>query len=143
MKVNKRCLVEFSISRNYKEAVACDIVPMDACHLLLSRPWQYDRKTKHDGFKNTYSFEKDGVKVLLVPLKMVDVPKPSFAEGTNLLTRFGVEKALLENGESFAIVVREEKEPTEIPPSLIPFLKEFSEVVPEEIPHGLPPTRDL
>uniref|UniRef100_A0A2N9EGL5 RNA-directed DNA polymerase n=1 Tax=Fagus sylvatica TaxID=28930 RepID=A0A2N9EGL5_FAGSY len=104
VKVNKRCLVEFSIGKNYKDAVVCDIVPMDACHLLLGRPWQYDRKTKHDGFKNTYSFEKDGVKVLLAPLKMVHVPKPSFGEGTNLLTRSGVEKALLENGEGFAIV---------------------------------------
>jgi hypothetical protein len=84
VKVNKRCLVEFSIGKNYKDAVVCDIVPMDACHLLLGRPWQYDRKTKHDGFKNTYSFEKDGVKVLLAPLKMVHVPKPSFGEGTNL-----------------------------------------------------------
>ena len=88
---------------------------MDACHLLLGRPWQYDRKIKYDGSKNTYYFEKNGVKVLLVPLKMVHVPKPSFGEGTNLFTRSGVEKALLENGEGFAIVVREEKEPTEIP----------------------------
>ena len=56
MKVNKICLVEFSIGKNYKDAVVCDIVPMDACHLLLGRPWQYDRKTKHDGFKNNYFF---------------------------------------------------------------------------------------
>ena len=143
MKVNKRCLVEFSIGKNYKDVVVCDIVPMDACHLLLGRPWQYDRKTKHDGFKNTYSFEKNGVKVLLVPLKMVHVPKPSFGKGTNLLTRSGIEKALMENGEGFEIVVREEKETTEIPLSLIPFLEEFSDVVPEEIPHGLPPIRDM
>ena len=95
-----------------------------------------------NSFKNTYFFEKDGVKVLLVPLKMVHVPKPFFGEGTNLLTRSGVEKALMENGEDFAIMVREEKEPTEIPPSLIPFLKEFSDV-PEEISHGLPPMRDM
>ena len=40
-------------------------------------------------------------------------------------------------------MVREEKEPIEIPPSLIPFLKEFSDVVLEEIPHGLPPMRDM
>ena len=93
--------------------------------------------------KNTYSFEKDGVKVLLVPLKMVHIPKPSFGEGTNLLTRSRVEKALMENGEGFAIVVREEKESTEIPSSLIPFLKEFSDIVPKEIPHSLPPMRDM
>uniref|UniRef100_A0A2N9GDV0 RNA-directed DNA polymerase n=1 Tax=Fagus sylvatica TaxID=28930 RepID=A0A2N9GDV0_FAGSY len=70
VKVNKRCLVEFSIGKNYKDAVVCDIVPMDACHLLLGRPWQS-----------------------------------------------GVEKALMENGEGFANC--------------------------EEIPHGLPPMRDM
>ena len=74
---------------------------------------------------------------------MVHVPKPSFGKGTNLLTRSGIEKALMENGEGFEIVVREEKETTEIPLSLIPFLEEFSDVVPEEIPHGLPPIRDM
>jgi hypothetical protein len=73
-------LVKFSIGKNYKDAIVCDIMPMDACHLLLGRPWQYDRKTKHDGFKNTYFFLNDGVKVLLVPLKMVHVPKSSFEE---------------------------------------------------------------
>jgi hypothetical protein len=47
----------------------CDVVPMDACHILLGRPWQYDRKTVHNGLKNTYSFVKDGVKVIFGPIK--------------------------------------------------------------------------
>lgn len=34
---------------------------MDACHLLLGRPWQFDRQAIHDGAKNAYSFKKDGV----------------------------------------------------------------------------------
>ena len=42
---------------------------MDACHLLLERPWQYDRKVIHDGGKNTYTFWKDGSKIILLPLK--------------------------------------------------------------------------
>ena len=33
----------------------CDVVPMFAAHMLLGRPWQYDRKSNHDGFKNRYS----------------------------------------------------------------------------------------
>ncbi|GJZ95868.1 hypothetical protein Tco_0668202 [Tanacetum coccineum] len=32
----------------------------DDYHTYL-RPWKFDRKTKHDGFKNTYTFEKDEV----------------------------------------------------------------------------------
>ena len=46
----------------------CDVVPMRAGHILLGKPWQYDRKVIHDGFKNRYSFVKDGKSVTLVPL---------------------------------------------------------------------------
>jgi hypothetical protein len=28
-------------------------------HLLLGRPWQFDKKAKHDGFKNKYTPKKD------------------------------------------------------------------------------------
>jgi len=53
-------MIYFSID-NYKDEVLCDLVPMHATtHLLLGRPWQFDRKAKHDGFKNRYSLEKDG-----------------------------------------------------------------------------------
>uniref|UniRef100_A0A2N9IMF6 Retrotransposon gag domain-containing protein n=1 Tax=Fagus sylvatica TaxID=28930 RepID=A0A2N9IMF6_FAGSY len=79
----------------------------------------------------------------LEPYKLQWLRKGNEVKGTNLLTRSGVEKALMENGEGFAIMVKEEKEPTKIPPSLIPFLKEFSDVVPKEIPHGFPPMRDM
>lgn len=33
--VTKRALVSFSVGLNYKDQAYCDIVPMDACHLLL------------------------------------------------------------------------------------------------------------
>ena len=56
------------------------MVPMDACHLLLGRPWQYDRKVVHDGFKNTYYFEKDGLKIILGPFKMKNLSKPAHGE---------------------------------------------------------------
>jgi hypothetical protein len=37
-------------------------------HILLGRPWQFDRKVTHDGFKNRHSFVKDNKTVTLVPL---------------------------------------------------------------------------
>jgi len=67
VKVTKQVLVSFSIGR-YKDEVLCDVVPMHAEHLLLGRPWQYDRRTIHDGFKNKYSFVKEGRTFTLVPL---------------------------------------------------------------------------
>jgi hypothetical protein len=66
--VNEQCEVEFQIG-SYKDKVLCDIMPMDVCHILLGRPWQYDRKEIHDGKRNTYTFEKDGEKHTLFPLK--------------------------------------------------------------------------
>ena len=35
--VSEQAWVKFSIGR-YKDKVLCDILPMDACHLLLGRP---------------------------------------------------------------------------------------------------------
>jgi hypothetical protein len=28
---------------NYHDEILCDVIPMDVCHILLGRPWQYDR----------------------------------------------------------------------------------------------------
>lgn len=35
--VNEQAWVEFSIGK-YKDIILCDVIPMDACHLLLGRP---------------------------------------------------------------------------------------------------------
>jgi len=42
--VDQQVKVEFSVG-NYKDKVLCDVVPMKACHILLGRPWQFDKKT--------------------------------------------------------------------------------------------------
>jgi len=61
-------LTSFSIGKNYQDELWCDVIPMDACHMLLGRPWLYDRKVMHNGYLNTYSFTKDGKKITLAPL---------------------------------------------------------------------------
>ena len=67
VRVNKQLLVSFSIGK-YEDEVLCDVVPMQAGHLLLGRPWQFDRKVQHDGFTNKYSFLHNQRTVTLVPL---------------------------------------------------------------------------
>ena len=66
--VNEKCNVEFHIG-TYKDEILCDINPMDVYHILLGRLWKYDRKSVHDGRKNTYSMEKDGKRYTLSPLE--------------------------------------------------------------------------
>ncbi|PKI38563.1 hypothetical protein CRG98_040996, partial [Punica granatum] len=58
--VSKRALVTFSIGSRYRDSIWCDVVIMDACHLLLGRPWQFDRSVSHDGRTNKYSFTHNG-----------------------------------------------------------------------------------
>ena len=65
--VRKQCLVSFSIG-SCQDQVLCDVLDMDACHVLLGRPWQHDRRTKHDGFTNVYTVLHEGKKKSLLPL---------------------------------------------------------------------------
>ena len=64
--ISQRALINFSIRANYKDLVWCDVVSMDACHLLLGRPWQYDRKIAHDDHNNTYSFLFNSTNIVLL-----------------------------------------------------------------------------
>jgi hypothetical protein len=52
--VIKQCLVEFKIG-GYKDEIMCDVIPMDVCHVLLGRPWMYDKNVIHYGRRNTYT----------------------------------------------------------------------------------------
>jgi len=67
VKVNKQVLVAFTIGR-YSDEVLCNVVPMHAGHILLGKPWQYDRQVIHDGFTNKYNFVKDGKTFKHAPL---------------------------------------------------------------------------
>ena len=60
-------MVAFSIGK-YRDKILCDVVLMNVGHLLLGRPWQYDRKVQHDGFQNRYSFLMEGRVIILAPL---------------------------------------------------------------------------
>jgi hypothetical protein len=57
--VTKQCLLSFQIG-SFHEKVLCDVIEMDVCHILLGRPWFFDRQVHHDGKEKTYEFKKDG-----------------------------------------------------------------------------------
>eukprot|EP00253_Pinus_taeda_P001851 PITA_01851 len=65
---NEQSNMEFQIG-SYKDEVLCDIMPMDVFHVLLRRLWQYDKGDIHNGRKNTYSFNKDNYRNMLLPLE--------------------------------------------------------------------------
>ena len=53
---------------HYFDDVLCDIMPMDCCHILLGRPWQYDRYVVHDGRLNQHTLWVNGKNQILMPL---------------------------------------------------------------------------
>ncbi|MCI34227.1 hypothetical protein A2U01_0055445, partial [Trifolium medium] len=75
VKVTKRSLVTFFVGQKYRDQVWCDVVPMDACHLLFGRPWQYDRRAHQDCYAKTYSFIKDRVEIKLTQLPPSELDK--------------------------------------------------------------------
>ena len=75
IKFSKRRLVSFSIRMYYNDEIWYDVVPMDACHLLLGIPQLYDKRVLYNGFKHAYAFENDGYKIVLASLKLVFILK--------------------------------------------------------------------
>jgi hypothetical protein len=56
IKIAQRVRVPFKVGE-YVDTIECDVAPMTVCHLLLGRPWQYDRSSLHCGRTNQYTIK--------------------------------------------------------------------------------------
>lgn len=45
--VTSRCLIKFTMADNIEDGAWCHVVPTDACHIILGRPWFYDIDLLH------------------------------------------------------------------------------------------------
>lgn len=140
--VTKRCLVNLSIGNGYFDKVWCDVVIMDACHILFGQPWQYDNKVQHDGNKNSYTFYKDN-KIILVPTKDAIMLKPKQGGGVNLLSMAKFEDELKESDVVYILIAKEVFGGSDCPSLVQPLLEEFADVMPQNLPQGLHPMRDI
>ena len=78
LKVTHKVRLKFSVG-TYEDTVICDVLPMDACHLLLGRPWQFDRRSTHEGRSNVYSLWHKGKRHVLQPMLDKDIKVEAFA----------------------------------------------------------------
>ncbi|GJW52073.1 transposon ty3-I gag-pol polyprotein [Tanacetum coccineum] len=117
LKVNEFCKVPLAIGKHYNELVTCDVVDIEACHVLSGRPWQHDMDTK---------LEKKTLATLVAS------PKDFQAERNE--TRI-----------SYALVVKGVKDVMKnvIPTVIKPLLAKFGKIVTDDTPNALPPLRNI
>ncbi|GAA0143742.1 hypothetical protein LIER_04352 [Lithospermum erythrorhizon] len=130
--VTQRSLVPFSIGAKYKDKAWCDVITMDAFHLLLGRPWQFDRHVVHDGKHNTYSFMMNNNKIILIPSKDVSPKPPPPPSKKNLLAQKEFMSEAVENGVTYILMVKTSVAKHEAQ-------EEYVDVFPKELPKELPP----
>ena len=139
--------MEFQIG-TYKDVVLCDIMHMDVCHILLGRPWKYDRKFVHDGRKNTYSLEKDGKRHKLSALEDEAVQE---GLGSNFLMMTGKEllqEVKKEDELHFSFVGKPKLILTstnldDLPTEVRILLDDYVDIIVDELPNALPPVRSI
>lgn len=84
--VTETCKVPISIGKHYKDDVECDITDMDATHILLGRPWQYDVDVKYKGRTNICMFKWGPHKIALLAKGQIAKPTQPEVKGSSVLT---------------------------------------------------------
>ena len=97
----------------------------------------------NDGRANTYTLTKDGVKHKLKPLqekeeKVCNAARICVVDGKDFL------KGMKHEHMCFAIIPKDSKEEVEeVPTKVVDMLGDFSDIVSDNVPNGLPPMKKI
>ena len=116
---------------------------MDVFHVLLGKPWQYDRSVVYNGRENTFVLEKEGRRHTLVPLKDENVEEQTSPKVLLVKEKEFLEQ-LQEEEVSFDIVCKPRTVITntridELPAEIQKLLDEYVDIVVDDFPDELPP----
>lgn len=81
----------------FRDNILCDVVSMSSYHVLLGRPWKFDREAIYDYRINLITIEKGGQKFTLASFKEKEEVKNLSLE-TSYSTEKLVAEVILEGG---------------------------------------------
>ena len=122
---------------------------MDVGHIILDRPWLYDRDVTIYGRPNSCSFVHDG-KVKLAPVRPAPPPETkqtNVSSSKNALTLISpkiIDKEIAK-GSIVILVARKviDDSQEQIPTTVVLILKKFDHIFSEKLMDNLPPMRDI
>ncbi|XP_057818140.2 uncharacterized protein LOC131031119 [Cryptomeria japonica] len=145
--VDEQAWVDFEIGE-YKDRILCDILPMDACHLLLGCPWQFDVKAIHNGELNTYVITKNGRRYEMDPL--LDQGSAENISPSIMMLRGKEFHKMMKNegAQGYAVMLKPKEKPMPnskegVPKEVQELLERYKGVVVNDLPIALPPMRDI
>jgi hypothetical protein len=172
IRVTRSVRVPFSMGA-YSNFVDCDVIPMEACSLLLGRPWQYDTDSLHHGRSNHYSFMFKGQKIIIHPMTPEQIVKDDLARAAKTAKQLEPSPSTSVKSEiklnapvllatradfddlrdahlpcyalvcSSMIVSLDDAPSLDISPAVANLLQEYADVFPKDLPPGLPPLRGI
>ena len=122
---------------------------MDACHLLLGRPWLFDNHVIHDVHANTYAFKYKGRNLNLTLLSPPKPLKSKLGKGSLkslFMNETRVERAISKSIPLFALLIVESntcKGVKPMHPLAQSLLREFGDIYPNNLPSELPHLRGI
>jgi hypothetical protein len=169
VKVTKTARIHFSIG-SYHDFVDFDVVPTDACSLLLGCPWQFDTDAIHYGRSNKYTLMHKDKKIVLLPMTPTEIvqfenEKKNNAKQKGVFNSENQQPVKLKNpvlfstkseldelsastGPCYALVCKYALYSIEVASIALPtvvanLLQEYMDIFPLELPPGLPPVRGI
>ncbi|XP_026398261.1 uncharacterized protein LOC113294050 [Papaver somniferum] len=137
--ITNQCVVTFSFV-GFEDSVLCDVIDMNATHLLLGRPWKYDVRVVHNYFEKTYTSYKNGKKKVLHPSKSSSAIKEHSDDKTSALVAT-ISRCL---HSTHTLSSHEDSKPMiTVLVQVQPLLSKYSELFSEELLVTLPPLRDI
>ena len=131
----------------YKDKIWCDVIFMDASHMILRRPWLFDMDVILWGKSNTCTFNHEGQRIKLISKSTkIQTRREKSAEtrkekSLSLISSKEIEKKVINGTQIIILVAREvAKESQEmIPRAVTLIITNFADVFPKDLPNQLPP----